>query len=136
MRIIVIIDSGSYLRNKTSWIMRLVLGCNAAITVEELVCVGDPCLDLTARRMNMFFPEIEAVEFIDCHSQRVVPRSVRVEFIRIEDAVIPLILGFETSDLLEKVNAVPFYVQDFFFPHTAMSRFVPSKLCRIECVAH
>ena len=121
MRIVVIIYPGSYLRDITGGIVRLVCGCNAAITVKELVCVGDPCLNLEARSMNMFFPEFEAVEFVYCHSQRVIPRSGRVEFIGIKDAVVTLVLGFESSDLLEEVNAVPFYVQDFFLPHTAMS---------------
>ena len=69
MRIVVIIYPGSYLRDIASGIVRFVFGCNAAISVKELVCVGDSGLNLEARSSHMFLPELDAVKWVEGHAQ-------------------------------------------------------------------
>ena len=64
--ILVVVYSGSYLRNVPRGIMRFIGGSNAAVTLQELIGVGNSCLNLETRCSYMYVPKVKAVKRVNC----------------------------------------------------------------------
>ena len=73
--------------------MGLVFGCNAAVSIQELIGVRNPGLYLEARCSYVFVPKLQAVQWVHCKSQGLIPWPFWVELVGIDDAVVFLAFG-------------------------------------------
>ena len=133
-----VVYSGSYLRNIPSGIMRFVVSGNAAITIQELIGVGNSGLYLETRRSYIFLSKVQAVKRVNCEAQCVVPRSFWIELVGVKDAVVPFVFRFESREFFEKVNAVTTEAKNLFAPYSAVGlvylRPTRSTVLRVESI--